>query len=314
MKKLNIDFYGKRKIFFSISAVLFAIIAAVAIFAGVLLDISFKGGTIISYEYDTSIDLDELQKTVEDTIGESVFIQTKKGLNGQDTFDISLANDEGLNADKQSELAKKLEDKYGDKIAAGESKSVDATIGNEFFQKSLLAIAFAALLLIIYVAIRFRKIGGWSAGVTGVAALAHDVIIVFGTFVILRIPLDYNFIAVVLTILGYSINDTIVIYDRVRENEHIYGKSMPIAQLVNNSINETLGRTINTSIATFISMAVVSIVAMIMGVQSILNFSVPMAIGMISGTYSTIFIAGPLWVMWQQFKEKRSKNKGKAKK
>ena len=114
--------------------------------------------------------------------------------------------------------------------------------------------------------------------------------------------------SVVLTILGYSINDTIVVYDRIRENKKILGKKTPVAELVNTSINQSLTRTINTSIATISTMIIVSIVAVVFNVESILSFSFPLIIGMIFGVYSTIFITGPLWVWWQEYKEKNKKS------
>ncbi|WMJ23276.1 protein translocase subunit SecF [Paludicola sp. MB14-C6] len=306
MTKFNFDFYGKRKIFFGISGLLFLVILIVSLTAGVLMDISFKGGSIITYNCNETIDTKELQKVVEDTINKQVRIDEKQGLNGKDSVDIVVADNNGISADKQSELSQKIEATFGNKLELLTNSSVDPTIGKEFFAKGLVAVCFAAVLIIIYIAFRFKKISGLSAGVTGVLALVHDLIMVFGTFVIFRIPLDDNFIAVALTILGYSINDTIVIYDRVRENKKLYGKKLPVEQLVNNSINETLSRTLNTSIATVSTMIVVCIIATLSGVSSIVSFALPMIIGMISGVYSTVFIAGPLWVMWQKHKEKRA--------
>ena len=147
--------------------------------------------------------------------------------------------------------------------------------------------------------IRFRTIGGLSAGVMGVLALIHDCLIVFGVFVVLRIPINDSLIAVVLTILGYSINDTIVVFDRYRENYRLTGGKMPLPELVNLSINQTLSRTINTTMTTFTAITVVYVFATIYGIDSIRNFALPMMVGIISGAYSTIFIAGTLWVLWK---------------
>lgn len=306
-KNAHFDFISKKKLFFAISIVLIIIILLVSVIFGVNIDTQFKGGTIINYSYEGTIDKDSIEKVVEDTIGAKVSVNFKGGISGNDSFDIVLTESKGLAADKQVELTKVLSEKYDNNLVLLSNLSVDPTIGREFFYKSIVAVLFAAIVLVIYIAFRFKKISGWSAGVTAVLALFHDVIIVFGTFVIFRMPLDYNFIAVVLTILGYSINDTIVIYDRIRENKRLYGKSLTTTQLVNNSINETLARTINTTVSTLIAMIVTSIVAVIMGVNSILSFSFPMVIGMLSGTYSTVFIAGPLWVSWQDYKAKRVK-------
>lgn len=303
----NIDFIGKRKLFFTISLALISIIILASLVFGVLMDIQFKGGTIITYNYIGSMDMNEVDKLVEDTIGVPVKITEKQGINGADSFDITLTDDQGLNSDKQSELTKALSDKYTDKIEFISNTSVDPSIGKEFFLKSIVAVIISSIILILYIAYRFKKISGWSAGITAVIALLHDVIIVFGVFVIFRMPLDYNFIAVILTILGYSINDTIIIYDRIRENNRIYGKSEPISSLVNKSINQTMARTINTTVSTLIAMITICIVSIFTGVTSIISFAFPMIIGMISGTYSTVCIAGPLWVMWEERKQKNKK-------
>ena len=179
---------------------------------------------------------------------------------------------------------------------------VNPTIGGEFLAKCLVAIGFAALLMVFYVSFRFRRIGGWSAGVTAVIALVHDILMVFAVFVVGRISLNANFIAVCLTILGYSLNDTIVIYDRIRENRRIYGAAMPVEDLVNLSLNQSMTRSLLTSVTTASAMVVVSLVALLYNVNTILSFSFPMIIGMVSGFYSSVCIAPALWTMWQKKK------------
>lgn len=307
MKLKHYDFVGNRNKFFILSGVLFLIILVCSFVFGVKMDVQFKGGTIITYNYTGSIDFGEFESFVESTVGEDVRIDEKAGIaGGQNSIDIVLTSSEGLDADKQSELSNAIESKYGDQLIFLSNSSVDPTIGKEFFEKGIVAVAFAALILVIYIALRFKKISGMSAGVAAIAALVHDVIFVFGTFVIFRIPLDDNFIAVILTILGYSINDTIVIYDRIRENKRLYGKNLTTRQLVNNSINETMTRTLGTSGAVLGTLLIVCIVAFFTNVPSIISFAFPMFIGAISGTYSTIFIAGPLWVLWREHKEKKA--------
>jgi len=186
---------------------------------------------------------------------------------------------------------------------------VDPTIGKEFFAKSIVAVVAASLLILVYIAVRFKKIGGWPAGSMAVVALVHDLIVVYGVFVVMRIPLNGNFIAALLTILGYSINDTVVIYDRVRENRQLYGNSMDFATLVNNSINQSLRRSINTTISTLLALGTVCVVSVVFGLDSIFTFAFPLIIGMISGVYSTICIAGPLWVEWELHKKAKPRKK-----
>ena len=305
-KKISFDFIRNRKIYFIFSGCLVALILIFSLIFGVKLDIQFKGGTIVTYTYSGTIDNGAVKSLAEETIGQKVTVNMKDALQGENSFEVVLVEDKGLSADKQSELTDALSSKVADnKITLLSNTSVDPVIGHEFFAKSLVAVGFAALILVIYIALRFKKISGWSAGVMAIIALLNDLITVFGVFVVFRIPLDYNFIAVLLTILGYSVNDTIVIYDRIRENNRLYGKNLGRHELVNNSINETLTRTINTTVTTLTAMIVVSVVSLIMGVSSIMSFAFPMTIGLISGTYTTICLAGPMWVTWQDYKEKK---------
>lgn len=311
-EKKRFDFIGKKKYFFIFSICLVAVILICSFVMGVQMDIQFKGGTIITYQYSGDVDTAEVKQLAEDTIGRQVNVNLKAGFQGENSFEIVLADNSGLEAERLSALTGALEEQYAEnELVLLSNTSVNPTMGKEFFAKSMVAVCFAGVVLVIYIALRFKKISGWSAGVMAIVALLNDLITVFGVFVIFGIPLDYNFIAVLLTILGYSVNDTIVIYDRIRENNRLYGKTLDRRTLVNNSINETLSRTINTTVTTVMSMLVVSIVALAMGVDSILSFAFPMTIGLISGTYTTICLAGPLWVTWQDYKDKKGIGKGK---
>ncbi len=138
-----------------------------------------------------------------------------------------------------------------------------------------------------------------------IVALIHDLTVVYGVFVLMRVPLNGNFIASLLTILGYSINDTVVIYDRVRENRRLYGNTMDFATLVNTSINQSLMRSIKTTVTTLLALGTVCVVSLVYGLDSIFTFAFPLIIGMISGVYSTVCIAGPLWVEWELHKKKK---------
>lgn len=160
------------------------------------------------------------------------------------------------------------------------------------------------MLIILYVWFSFRKVSGLSAGVTGLIALLHDVLIVFFAFVIFKIPVNDSFIAAALTILGFSINDTIVIYDRVRENKLLYGTKMSIEEIVDKSITQSFTRSLNTNLCTLLSIVVVYIFATASDIQSIRTFALPMIFGIISGCYSTVCIAGPIWVSWQKHRSK----------
>ena len=310
MKLTAIDFFGKRKIFYIISCTLLAIAVVFGLVFGVDLDIQFKGGTIATYSYQGELDLDAFANTVTEVTGiEAEASGAKNAVTDEPNVMLTFASKEGLSADMQSAMTTKLQETFPDNaIDVVSINSVSPTMGKDFLVKSLVAVAFAAIFMILYIALRFRKIGGWSAGVFAVVALLHDIAMIFATFIIFRMPLDDNFIAVLLVILGYSVNDTIVIYDRVRENVNNHVGRMSednIADIVNLSINQTLSRTLNTSICTLISMVVVCILAVINNTESIITFAFPLIIGIISGSYSTICLSGPLWVKWQQHKIRR---------
>lgn len=304
---IKFDFIGHKKIFFSISLTLIAIILAVTLCFGIELDIQFKGGAIIKYTYTGEVSESEFAAKAEELLGQKINTQMAKDLGGgKNSVVITLAGEKGLSVDDQEKLTAGLEKIYADNdMELSSVNSVEPTMGREFLMKCLMAVAFASLLIVIYVAIRFRKIGGLSAGVMAVVALIHDVIMVFGVFAILRIPLNDNFMAVAITIIGYSVNDTIVIYDRIRENERLYGNKMQIAELVNTSICQSFRRSLNTSVTTVLAMSCVAVVAVFFGVTSIVSFAIPMLVGLICGFYSTVFIANPLYVMWQEHKEKK---------
>jgi len=140
---------------------------------------------------------------------------------------------------------------------------------------------------------------GPSAGIMALVALFHDLAIVFSVFILLRQPLNESLIAVVLTILGYSVYDTIVIYDRIRENRRLHRGKMSLQDLVDLSIRQSLRRSILTSVTTSVAIGVVYVFAILYDISSIRQFALPMMIGLISGAYSSICLAGPLWVMWK---------------
>lgn len=304
MKQFKIDFCGNAKKYLTLSAVLFAVIIIGLFVFNIQLDIQFRGGSMITYSYQGELDHSRFESVIGEELGNNINVQYSNDLaTGTDTVILSLPGSQSLTADKLSDLTARAQQEFAENnLQTAEITNVDATIGNEFLVKCLFALLLAIVLMLLYVAWRFRKIGGFSAGAMGVVALVHDCIIIFGVFVLFRIPLNSNFIAAILTIIGYSLNDTIVIYDRIRENKRLFGNKMNIAELVNLSINQSLVRSINTSVTTIMAMVVVTVVAAIYGVDSIFSFSFPLILGLLSGTYSSVCLAGPLWVKWQQRK------------
>ncbi len=312
-KTFNFDFIGKRKLFFTISIVLVAFSILSTFIFGVDLDIQFKGGTIITYVYDGDLDCDGFVKDAKDILG-GIGVQYTTGVDfssGKSNIQLSLTSTSGLSSDKQFELTNSLTEKYAENnIDLVESSDVSPSSGREFFLKCIVAVILSSIVLIIYIAIRFKKIGGWLAGICAIIALLHDCIIVYGTFIVCGMPINANFMAVVLTILGYSINNTIVIYDRIRENSKLYGRKMTREENVNLSINQSLTRSINTSLTTVAAMLAVTIVAAVYGVTSIISFSLPVMVGMIAGTYSSVCLVA---VLWSYLEGKKDTRKGAPK-
>ena len=279
---------------------------------GINLDINFSGGTKLAYSYTGDISNEDIEASVEEVIEESFTITQSTSLAGDTkTFEITLVGRNSVSAEKQEELTQALTEKFADnEIALYNSNSVSPNIAGTFFVKSIVAVLITAILVVIYVGIRFRRIGGVSAAVTALITLVFDVLVTFFTCVFFRLQIDSNYIAVVLTILGYSLNDTIVIYDRVRENERL-NPEMEIGELVNDSINKVKVRNIVTSLTTFIAVITIVVVSELFGLSSLRTFAIPMAFGIISGGASSLFIAGPLWVIWKRHKAKKAAAAGK---
>ena len=301
-KELNI--VGNRKIFFSVSIALILIGILCNIFLGVQLDISFKGGTLLKYSFTGDIDEPKLDAFITDTLKKDV--DTTLSTDGDvNLINVSLV--EELSLDETTALTTALTKEYPkSELKLINSNSLDPTMGTMFFVKCLVAIALACVFLLIYVALRFRKIGGLSAAVMAIIALLNDILIAYFAFIIFRIPLNDNFVAVVLTILGYSLNGTIVIFDRIRENRQLMDSKTPIDQLVNTSINQSLFRSFNTSLCTFAAIAIVAIMALATGMDAIISFAIPMMFGILSGFYTSTFLCCPLWVTWIQHNQKKA--------
>lgn len=303
MKLIKFDFEKYRKIYLIVPMI---IVIAGVILSFVLvpeLDISFTGGTIMKYSYTGDVNVDEINKVVESATGqksstkatEAVSIETGET---EKQFTIEFNEKNALGENDTTKIEEELAKIYPDNaIVFLQTNSVDSTMGKTFTIKCIAAIGLAALFMILYVAFRFRKIGGWIAGVSGIVAIAFDLFVVYLAFVVFRFPLDDNFIAVILSIIGFSLNDTVVIFDRIRENRKLLGPKTSYYELATKSTNQTLGRTIYTSVCVFLAVAVVAIVALYYGLTSIVTFAIPMMFGVISGCYSSIAISVSLWVI-----------------
>ncbi|MFR0839438.1 MAG: protein translocase subunit SecF, partial [Neglectibacter timonensis] len=256
-KPRSFQFYENKKVYYAISVavILVGIIASIIVVPK--LDIQFAGGAMIRYSVEGGeITADEVQKTLKDELGKDCSVAVNEGINsGSKSVTVSFAGNQSMTPEEQKEVASTLTSAY-DELTFNllESNSVDATMGARFFQKCLVCFAITAIFLLVYIALRFGKIGGFSAGLTAIVALLHDVLISFCVFVVFGMPINDIFIAVVLTILGYSLNSTIVIYDRVRENKRKMGPRVNFTDVMNLSLIQTLGRTLLTSLTTFLAL------------------------------------------------------------
>lgn len=316
MTKFNIDFNKTLKW----AAIIYAAVIVVGIVLtcifGVKLDINFSGGTRLSYTYTGDLSVSKVDAAVDKALGTDAAVSFNTSMNGSTKqIVITLPGNNALSTEKQSALTTALTTEFkSNNIKSYDSNSVSPTIAGTFFAKSIVAILIAGIFVVIYVGFRFRNIGGVSAALTAFVALILDCIVAFLACTAFRLPVDSNLIAVILTLLGYSLNDTIVIYDRVRENRKLY-PSKDTSELVNESVNSVMIRTIVTTVTTVMAVATIIVVAEIFGLTTLRSFAIPMVFGLLSGSISSIFISGPLWVKWKNYvatrpvKVKKSKKK-----
>ena len=310
MREFNINFNKALKPTLIVYIAIFVIGLVMSFVWGVNLDINFSGGTKISYSYTDELKKEDIKAVVDKNIEANYNLTQSTSLAGDtQTFEIALSGKNALSADKQEALTKALTEKFTDNnIAIYNSNSVSPTLAGTFFLKSMVAVLITAILVIIYVGFRFRNIGGVTAAITALASLVFDILVTFFVCVIFKLQIDSNYIAVVLTILGYSLNDTIVIYDRIRENRK-FNPDMEIGEVVNMSINKVMIRNIVTSLTTIMAVITIVVVSEFFGLSSLRTFAIPMAFGLVSGAISSLFVSGPLWVLWRRRKAAKKAKK-----
>ncbi len=301
-----INFYKNRNIYFIISLCILLAGVIAAFTFGIKLDIQFQGGSVLKYSITDQIDVEEAGNLIEDALGKTTnCLEQTTQATGAKMLVVNLSDNNSITSQEQETVTNTLTKAYPNAGLKFEtSQSVKPSTGVRFFRQGLLAIFLSFGLILVYVGFRFKKIGGFSAGFMAIVALFHDAFVVTSVFIIFQIPLNDSFIAAVLTIIGFSINDTIVIYDRIRENKQVMSSKTTTEELVNTSITQSMSRSINTNIAVFVSITIVYVFAQIYNIESIKDFALPMMFGTISGCYSTICIAGPLWVMWKNHEQK----------
>ena len=259
--------------------------------------LEFLGGTSTTVDIGEDMTLDRLESEVKPLVADI----TKDNA-------INISNVEGskvnirtreLTLNEREQLTSVLEEKYSLGTEAIEMENISATISNEMQADAIWATIIALICMLIYIWIRFRDV---RFGAASVIALLHDALVIVACYALTRISVGGTFIAAILTIIGYSINATIVIFDRIRENLHVMGKAS-LEDIVNTSVTQTLSRSVFTSLTTFITV----LMLYILGVSSIRDFALPLMVGVICGTYSSIFLAGNLWYIFRQIKGKAKK-------
>lgn len=280
---MRVQIIGKSKLWLSISAVLVAL-ALVSIMAkGLNLGIDFTGGSLFEIKFEKPITLQEINPTL-DEIGKSIpQFSANSRIAQVDEKGILLLRTQTLDETQKGTVLEGL--KNYSKYEVLKSEKVGATVGKELLNSAILSLILGSLLIIAYISFRFEL----KFALGGVIALLHDIIIAIGVIALLGYEINSSFIAAILTILGYSINDTIVVYDRIRENLKRH-KGLSLENIIDNSVNDVMTRSLNTSFTTLLAVLAV----LIFGGDTLKSFMVTLLVGIGIGTYSSIFVASPI--------------------
>ena len=286
VSELNIDFMGKRKLAIMASAIVLLIGAAALGIRGLIFGIDFTGGTLIEVGYEQAVE----PETVRSALADNGFddAQVQQFGTPQDIL-IRLAPREDMkSAELSDRVFKILSDSTDQSVELRRVEFVGPQVGDELAEDGALAVLVALMAILLYVALRFE----WRFAVGSVVALVHDVLFTLGLFALLQLEFDLTVLAAVLAVIGYSLNDTIVVFDRIRENFRKMRKGSP-EQIINTSLNQTLSRTLVTSLTTLL----VLISLFIFGGEIIHNFALALIVGVVVGTYSSIYVASSAIIM-----------------
>lgn len=296
--KINLKVIKHRKLYLGISAAM-VLISLISLFTIKLnLGVDFKGGELIQLKYSKKIDQNAVSSTLNSLIGKIPQMKAKR-VQFSDTDNTVIIRTEQMSGTQKAKVMSELKQNTG-KFEVVKNETVGAVIGKELTANAFQALLIGSILIIIYITVRFEFI----YAIAGIVALIHDVIIAFGVITMLRYEIDTPFIAAILTILGYSINDTIVVFDRIRENikKNRSGRnkvSMSFGEIIEKSINQVFTRSIYTSLTTLFSV----IVLLILGGDTLKTFSMTLFVGMLVGTYSSVFVASPLVYIMKKGKD-----------
>jgi preprotein translocase SecF subunit len=304
-----INFIANRRKAYLVSTILVVAGVISLLLFGLNLGIDFTGGTVLHLNLGDDFSLTEVEEVLasfEELDGAVIQIVQGRDLSGELTEEGLVIKASYIEEKRREELMDSLRTRWPNLDPADlRIESVGSVIGGELTRQALLSLAVAILLMVIYITIRFE----FRFAVATIVALLHNVIVVVGIFSILRMEINVPFVAAILTVFGYSVNDTIVIFDRIRENIKLKRKSEYVS-VVNESINQNLMRSINTSLTTlFVLIALLIGFHYFIGSVDLIVFVVALILGVVVGTYSSIFIASPLWINLQDIKLGRSRRK-----
>ncbi len=277
MPKLHIDVVNKRKLWYAISVVLLLIGVASLLFRGLNLGIDFTGGNIMQLQFSQAVTSEDLRSVVSGYVEATPTIQASEN-------NVFLIRTEDMPEEQSNQLLTQVESELGS-FEILRNERIGPVIGAELIANAWWALLLALALMLLYITVRFR----FNFAVSAIVPLMHDALMVVGIFSILQVEVDSTFVAAILTVLGYSINSTIVIFDRIRENRELHPKQ-GFTDLINESINQTLGRSINTSVAVLLLV----LCLFLFGGDTTKAFSLALVIGVIAGAYSSVFIAGSI--------------------
>ena len=289
-----LNIYKNRFILLSVSAVI--ILAGLVMFFvnGFNLDVEFAGGTEYYVEFNDSFDDAKLQKEIDSVTKKNAKVQTATSEAGKPAASIRLNE---VTNEESAAIKKILTEDYKVSEQSIQENTISETVGNELKQNAFIGALIAVVLMLIYIWIRFELL----SGIAAVLALIHDVLVMLAAYAIFQIPVDTSMIAALLTILGYSINATIVLFDRVRETSRINHKDA-FVNIMEKSVKGTLGRSINTTLTTL----VVLVVLWFMGGDSIKTFTLPIIVGVVAGFYSSVFLSGNFWIMLKKLRKDKN--------
>ncbi len=298
------DFIKRFKVMACVSAAIIIAGIIVGLFAGGLnVGIDFSGGTLFTIDMQGAFDMAVVDDALtQNGLTDAQAVKTGLTASSQTMVDIRMRNydDDAYESGLRTDVLAAIQQTYPE-ASITDVERVSGVASADLVRDAFLSVVIASVLILFYVWIRFELYSGFAA----IAALLHDVAIMLAITCILRIPVNSSFIAAVLTIVGYSINNTIVIFDRIRENSK---SALNVAKyrddIVNRSISSTLSRSVNTSITTLLTVSMVYL----LGVDSLKEFTLPIIIGLVAGAYSSIFLAGPLWATFLSI---RKDGKGK---